>query len=85
MKMALVLVAYLLSATAVQSFAARDAALEAQEGDIEHWIEYYKKERGRSNETVTDEAAAPEIDNRDSTDAEAGAPSAQTPTPQSAD
>lgn len=54
------LLAFLLGIAAVDpSFAARDAAVEVQEGNVEHWIEYYKKERGVSNETVTKEPAEP--------------------------
>ncbi len=53
------LLAVLLNVTPGVCFAAQDAAIEAQEGDIEHWIEYYKKERGGSNETVTTESPAP--------------------------
>lgn len=41
------------------SFAAQDAAVEVQEGNVEHWIEYYKKERDGSNRTVTKEPAEP--------------------------
>ena len=85
MKMPLFLVACLLSAAAVQSFAAQDAAMEAQEGDIEHWIEYYKKERGRSNETVTEEMAPPQTDTRDAGNKERDTPSTQSTTPQSGD
>ena len=43
----------LVSTTAVPLVAAQDAAVEVKEGDVKHWIEYYKKERGFSNETVT--------------------------------
>ncbi len=53
------LVVLWLSIAPAWTFAAQDAAIEAQEGDIEHWIEYYKKERGGSNETVTTESPAP--------------------------
>ena len=47
------LLAVLLSVMPGFSLAAEDAAIEVQEGDIKHWIEYYKKERGGSNEMVT--------------------------------
>jgi hypothetical protein len=53
------LTCYVLSLTPACSFAANDAAVEAQEGDINHWIEYYKKQRDESNETVTTEPVAP--------------------------
>ena len=44
-------------------YAAEDAAVEAKEGDIEHWIEYYKKERGTvSPPAVTDEPRATQSD-----------------------
>ena len=36
-------------------FANQDAAVEIQEGDVRHWIEYYKKERGISNEAAAEE------------------------------
>ena len=51
---------FLLSAAAAPSLTAQDAATEAKEGDVEHWIEYYKKERGLSIETVTDDKETPE-------------------------
>ena len=59
----------LLSLKATLSFAANDAAVEAKEGDIEHWIEYYKKERGSSNETVTAEPGGPDNQPADTIDA----------------
>ena len=39
----------------VTPVAAADAAVEAQEGDVEHWIEYYKKERGYDDEAGASE------------------------------
>lgn len=40
-----------LVATAVSAHAlAEDAAIEAQEGHIDHWIEFYQKERGKPAE-----------------------------------
>ena len=53
---------FVLSFAADGSLAARDAAVEAQEGNVDHWIEYYRKERGGSNEPVTKEPseAAPQ-------------------------
>ena len=39
--------------------AAQDAAIEVQEGDVDHWIEYYKKERGLGDETDTDDKDVP--------------------------
>ncbi len=45
-----VLLLCLIGALAVPSLCAGDAAIEAQEGDVEHWIEYYKKERGTLEE-----------------------------------
>ncbi len=47
------LLVFVLSVAPGFSFAAQDAAIEAQEGSVEHWIEYYKKERGNRDDTVT--------------------------------
>lgn len=60
MKRICVYLAFLVSAVAAPALTAQDAAVEAKEGDVEHWIEYYKKERGLSIETVTDDKSAPE-------------------------
>lgn len=49
--------------TGASVFAA-DAAVEAQEGDVEHWIEYYEKERARYNEPVSAPETAPETEER---------------------
>jgi hypothetical protein len=35
----------LLAAMAGPALAERDAAIKAQEGSVDHWIEYYKKQR----------------------------------------
>jgi hypothetical protein len=43
---------------------AADAAVEAQEGDVEHWIEYYEKERARNNAPVKSQEAASGITER---------------------
>jgi hypothetical protein len=43
---------------------AADAAIEAQEGDVEHWIEYYEKERARNNAPVKSQEEAPGITER---------------------
>lgn len=43
----------------VPLFANQDAAVEIQEGDVRHWIEYYKKERGISNEAASEDKEAP--------------------------
>lgn len=45
----------LFSSIAAPVVVAQDAATEVQEGNVEQWIEYYKKERGLSNEIVTQE------------------------------
>ncbi len=72
-------------ALAATCVSAQDAAIEAQEGDIEHWIEYYKKERGRSNEPVTEESEVPQTDIPETNETEAGRAPAKTPLPKAAD
>ena len=62
MKRICVYLVFLVSAAAAPSVTAQDAAVEAKEGDVEHWIEYYKKERGLSIETVKDDKSAPEAE-----------------------
>lgn len=72
---------FLVSVTAAPSLAAEDAAIEAKEGDVEHWIEYYKKERGLSIETVTDKKGTPETVPQEAGDRGGGASSTRPDTP----
>ena len=61
--------------------AAQDAATEVMEGDVRHWIEYYKKERGLSNGTVTEDKATPEAAPEEAGDGGTDAPATQPATP----
>jgi hypothetical protein len=72
------------STVATALFAAQDAAIEVQEGDIEHWIEYYKKERGVSSETAPEEDSIPKVEPLEAARPEPSAPRAETK-PQSRD
>jgi len=85
MKMIPVLLMSLVSATCVQSFAAQDAATEAQEGAIDHWIEYYTKQRAIGNETVTEQAVPRETEPSDAGTAQSGTHATQPPDPRSDD
>lgn len=71
----------LVSAMAVPFVAAQDAAIEIKEGDVEHWIEYYKKERGLSDETVTQKKDAPKAVPQEAGQSEGSASSTQPATP----
>jgi hypothetical protein len=42
--------------------AQKDAAEKAQEGGIEHWIEYYKAEQRKSSATSPRESTAPPVE-----------------------
>jgi len=55
---------------------AADAAVEAQEGDVEHWIEYYEKERARNNAPVKSQEAASGITERNDSSPDAVTPPA---------
>ena len=66
---------FLVSVTVAPSLAAEDAAIEAKEGDVEHWIEYYKKERGLGNEAVTEKKSAPKAAPKETSDSGAKASS----------
>jgi hypothetical protein len=85
MKRICVYLVFLVSAAAAPSLTAQDAATEAKEGDVEHWIEYYKKERGLSIETVTDEEGTPEAASQEAGDGEHGASSTRPDAPDPAD
>ena len=55
--------AALLACAAGQSIAERDAAVKVQEGSVDHWIEYYKQQRGgesvrSENPAASQDAAA---------------------------
>ncbi|UCH48206.1 MAG: hypothetical protein JSU95_19670 [Betaproteobacteria bacterium] len=84
MKWICLYLALLGSAMAAPLFAAQDAAIEAKEGDVEHWIEYYKKERGLSNETVTEDKVMPEVAPRDAGDSGVSTSPTRPATPDSA-
>jgi hypothetical protein len=63
------LLMFVLTLASALASAAQDAAVEAQEGNVEHWIEYYKKERDGGNETVTKEPTRPTPQSTDGNDA----------------
>ena len=60
MKRICVILSWLFAVTAASPSIARDAAIEAQEGDIDHWIEYYQKERGEHYEKQNEPSATGE-------------------------
>ena len=71
----------MLSVMAAPLVAAQDAAIEIKEGDVEHWIEYYKKERGLSNEPVTQEKGAQRAAPQEASEGEGSDVSMQPATP----
>ena len=71
----------LVCAMAAPLVAAQDAAIEAKEGDVEHWIEYYKKERGLSNEIVTQEQGTQQSAPQGASESEGSGVSTQPATP----
>ena len=81
MKRICVYLVFLVSAAAAPSLTAQDAATEAKEGDVEHWIEYYKKERGLSIETPADDKSAPEAAPQEAGDSGGGASSTRPDSP----
>ena len=85
MKRICVYLVFLVSVAAASSLTAPDAATEVKEGDVEHWIEYYKKERGLSIETVTDEEGTSEAASQEAGDGGHGASSTRPDAPDPAD
>ena len=81
MKLYFVFVVSLLGTMPVQCFPAQDAAVEAREGEIDHWIEYYRKQRSQSDETVTENAAPRKTESPDSGDAGPGEAAARPVAP----
>ncbi len=71
----------LASAMAVPFVAAQDAAIEIKEGDVEHWIEYYKRERGLGDETVTQKKDPPKALPQEAGQSEGRASSTRPATP----
>jgi hypothetical protein len=74
------------------SHAVDDAAIEAQEGSIDHWIEYYKKERGTvtpapvvDEQRVSQPGVGSNVDSSGVERVESGMPPTQMPAPTNAD
>lgn len=76
---------WLFSAATADCVASEDAATQVQEGDVRHWIEYYEKERARSNDTVTRDTGDPKAESANAADEEVDPPAAQAQPPESTD